>query len=140
MPTWEHALPEKTNPSRNPLHNPALLQGIFYLAAGTWPLVDMGSFLDVTGPKTDLWLVSTVGLLLAVVGIVLFCAGIRKKRNLEVFLLGLGSAASLASIEISHVYLKVISPIYLLDAFIEVVLVVCWISGPAFRRLPGDLS
>jgi hypothetical protein len=33
---------------------------------GLWPLVSIGTFQQVTGPKTDLWLVKTVGVLIAV--------------------------------------------------------------------------
>jgi hypothetical protein len=35
----------------------ALVQGAFYVATGVWALVDLDSFMAVTGPKTDLWLV-----------------------------------------------------------------------------------
>ena len=47
----------------------ALLQGIFYVATGVWPLIDIVSFQVVTGPKTDLWLVKTVGVLVTVIGL-----------------------------------------------------------------------
>ena len=41
-------------------------------ATGIWPLLDIESFQDVTGSKTDLWLVRTVGVLVAVIdGVVL---------------------------------------------------------------------
>ena len=36
-------------------------QGAFYLAAGLWPIVHRSSFERATGPKTDFWLVRTVG-------------------------------------------------------------------------------
>lgn len=43
----------------------AFLQGTYYLLTGVWPFASMGTFLAVTGPKTDLWLVRTVGALVA---------------------------------------------------------------------------
>lgn len=55
-------------PTRGPLSVVAALQGLFYLATGVWPLIHIDSFLAVTGSKTDLWLVYTVGLLVSVVG------------------------------------------------------------------------
>ena len=50
------------------------IQGLYYLITGIWPLVHMESFLAVTGPKTDLWLVQTVGALIAVIGAMLLAS------------------------------------------------------------------
>jgi hypothetical protein len=44
------------------------LQGGDYLATGLWPLIHMKSFVAVTGPKRDLWLVRTVGILVSCIG------------------------------------------------------------------------
>jgi hypothetical protein len=33
----------------------ALVQGVYFLLTGVWPIVHLPSFLAVTGPKTDLW-------------------------------------------------------------------------------------
>src|SRR5438270_11614006 len=41
-----------------------LVQGVYYLLTGVWPLVSIDTFQMVTGPKTDLWLVQTVGALI----------------------------------------------------------------------------
>lgn len=46
----------------------AYVQGIYFLATGIWSLVHIASFQKVTGPKTDLWLVKTVGLLVIAIG------------------------------------------------------------------------
>jgi hypothetical protein len=35
-------------------------QAMFYVITGLWPLVSLGSFERVTGPKTDDWLVHIV--------------------------------------------------------------------------------
>ena len=40
-------------------------QGGYYLIMGAWPLVSLETFEMVTGPKTDHWLVQTVGALVA---------------------------------------------------------------------------
>jgi cytochrome b subunit of formate dehydrogenase len=57
----------------------ALSQGSYYVLTGLWPLLHRSSFLAVTGPKVDLWLVNTVGALLAVTGLVLLVAGWRDR-------------------------------------------------------------
>src|SRR5436305_6669143 len=71
------------------------VQGLYYLATGVWPLVSMDTFLMVTGPKTDLWLVDTVGVLVGVIGLVLLLAAARRHATAEVVVLALGSALAL---------------------------------------------
>jgi hypothetical protein len=107
----------------------ALLQGIFYVATGLWPLVDIVSFQMVTGPKTDLWLVKTVGVLVTVIGAVLLSAWRSRRITLEVTLLGAGSALGLASIDLIYALSGTISAVYLADAVAELGLVGLWIWG-----------
>lgn len=42
----------------------SLVQGIYTLLTALWALVDIKSFMEVTGPKTDVWLVKTVAVVL----------------------------------------------------------------------------
>jgi hypothetical protein len=107
----------------------ALLQGAFYLATGLWPLIDIDSFQQVTGPKTDLWLVRTVGVLVTIIGVVLISAARHRRVAGEVRLLAVGSALGLAAIDIIYVSLKTISPVYLGDAAAELGLVALWGIG-----------
>jgi hypothetical protein len=104
----------------------ALVQGGFYAVTGVWALVDLDSFMAVTGPKTDLWLVKTVGALVTVIGGVLLTAGWRRRVTRDVLLLGIGSALSLATIDLVYVSAGRISKIYLLDAAAEVGLAIAW--------------
>lgn len=104
----------------------ALVQGVVYVLTGVWPLVHMKSFLAVTGPKTDLWLVNTVGVLVAVIGAVLLTAVGRGLPRMEIRLLGAASAAALAAIDIYYVTAGVIWPVYLVDAIFEIVLAAAW--------------
>src|SRR3954468_1474564 len=76
------------------------VQGLYYLATGVWPLVSMDTFLMVTGPKTDLWLVDTVGVLVGVIGLVLLLAAARRHATAEVVLLALGSALALTGVDV----------------------------------------
>jgi len=105
----------------------ALVQGIYFFITGVWPIISMKTFLLITGPKTDLWLVKTVGLILAVIGAVLLYAQLTGTVNPPVIFLAVGSAAALALIEFIYVIKRVISPVYLGDAFAEVILIGWWI-------------
>ena len=104
----------------------AWFQGVYYIVAGFWPIPGIDSFMMVTGPKTDIWLVRTVGLLLVAVGAVLCLAAKRKRITLEVIVLGGGAALALTGIEIFYVLNGTISKIYLLDAAVEILLIVGW--------------
>lgn len=104
----------------------ALVQGGFYVFTGVWALVDLDSFMAVTGPKTDLWLVKTVGALVTVIGGVLLTAGWRRRVTRDILLLGIGAALSLATIDMVYVSAGRISKIYLLDAVAEVGLAIAW--------------
>ena len=107
----------------------AWLQGIFYFATGVWPLVSMGTFIAVTGPKVDLWLVRTVGILIAVIGLTLLLAARRRRIGPELVLLAAGSAAGLAGIDLVYALGDRISDIYLLDAVVEIALVLAWVGA-----------
>ncbi|HET9529931.1 MAG TPA: hypothetical protein VFQ92_06240 [Blastocatellia bacterium] len=109
-------------------------QGGYFLATGIWPLVDIRSFQAVTGPKTDQWLVKTVGVLVGVIGGVLIAAGARRRVTAEVSALAVGSAAGLTAIDVVYVAKRRISPIYLLDAVAEIALIGGWIFASKRRN------
>jgi hypothetical protein len=93
-----------------------------------WPLVHISSFIVVTGPKTDIWLVKAVGALLIPVSACLFMFRFiptLDKRPAVV----LGGLCSIAFIGIDFYYAltDVISDVYLLDGFIQVGLLIGWI-------------
>ncbi|MCZ7572128.1 MAG: hypothetical protein M5U01_26555 [Ardenticatenaceae bacterium] len=90
-------------------------QGIFYLITGLWPLVNIRTFQMVTGAKTDLWLVRTVGVLITVIGAVLTVAGLRRNITPASLLLAAGSAAGLTGIDIVYVARGRIARVYLLE-------------------------
>ena len=108
-------------------------QGAMYVVTGIWPLLHMKSFEAVTGPKTDDWLVYTVGLLLAVIGAVLLAALRRRTLDGLFVVLAIGAALSLTAVEVVHVLDGTIACIYLLDAAIETViaalLAIGWRAG-----------
>jgi len=111
----------------------ALIQGLFYLLTGLWPLVDIVSFQIVTGPKVDLWLVKTVGVLVTVIGAVLLSAWRSRRFSPEVVLLAVGSALGLAGIDLVYALSGTISAVYLADAVAEVALAALWVIGSRRR-------
>jgi hypothetical protein len=105
----------------------AFVQSAYFLLTGIWPIVHMRSFLKITGPKHDLWLVKAVGLLIAVIGVVLAVAAWRHAISLEIMLLAVSSAAGLMAVDIVYVVKGVIAKIYLADAVAEAILIAAWV-------------
>jgi uncharacterized membrane protein len=102
-------------------------QGVYFFLTGLWPLIHIDSFVRVTGPKYDIWLVKTVGILILVIGGVLFSAARHRRINQETFSLAVGGAAGLAAIDIYYVAIDRIREVYLLDALAEIILIILWI-------------
>ena len=105
----------------------SLVQGVYFFITGVWPLIHIASFIWISGHKYDIWLVETVGITLAVVGIVLFSAGMNRRVNDETFLLATGCAAGLASIDVYYASIDRIPDVYLLDAAAEFILIILWV-------------
>ena len=118
-----------------PLGLLAWIQGVYFLVTGVWPLLHMPSFLALTGPKADLWLVKAVGVLVAVIGAVLMLGARRRTIGPELALLAVGSAAGLAGIDLVYALSDRIWDVYLLDALAEIGLIVLWgIAWAVSRR------
>ena len=98
-----------------------LAQAIYYFITGLWPVVDIVSFMKVTGPKTDMWLVKMVGLLTLAIAITLFSS--YKEASRTVTTLSIASAIAYATIDISYFINGTISAVYLADAAIEVLII-----------------
>jgi hypothetical protein len=105
----------------------ALIQGVYFLLTGVWPLISIRTFQAVTGPKVDLWLVKTVGALVAVVGLTIVLAALSGTVGMAILVLSVVSAAALCIVDINYSMKGVISKIYLLDAVIEIAIIAGWI-------------
>jgi hypothetical protein len=114
-----------------------LAQGLYFLVTGVWPLVHLRSFLAVTGPKTDIWLLKTLSLMICAVGGVLLLAGLRGTRSAEVRRLSGGSALTLLAADVYYVSRGTVSPVYLMDAIAEAPFVAAWAFGGRDHR-PED--
>jgi hypothetical protein len=115
----------------------AWAQGIYFLVTGIWPVVSPGTFQWVTGPKVDVWLVKTVGLLIAVIAVALLLAARRKRVPPEIRFLAWGSAAALAAVDVVYALADRIWDIYLLDAMAEAgIIALWWMIG---RPRPADV-
>lgn len=105
----------------------AILQGLYWFVTGAWPFLHLKSFLIVTGPKEDIWLLYTVATLITIVGGVLLAAGFGKRVTHEIKGLGIAGAAGLTGIDVYYALTDVIRDIYLLDAAGEVILILLWL-------------
>ncbi len=113
----------------------AAVQAGYYVPTAVVPFISRRSFEAVTGPKREWWLVLTVASQLAVVGTALAVAARRGSVGPEMRLLGAGSAGALAAIDIVYVARGRISPVYLLDAVLELGLIGGWLVS---RRSDRD--
>ena len=119
----------------------AKLQGIYWLVTGIWPFVHLDSFIAVTGPKHDLWLLYTVSVLIIAIGGVLLIAGLKNRVTPEIKLLGIGGALGLAGVDIHYALNDFIRDIYLLDAALEIILVVLWVwLGGSRKHKNGQIN
>jgi uncharacterized membrane protein HdeD (DUF308 family) len=116
----------------------SIIQGLYYIVTGLWPIVYMPGFLSFTGPKTDLWLVRVVGWLLVVSGIVLVTAAVRRRqRRMEIVLLGMGDAAVFAAADVVFSLSGRIPGVYLLDAGAQALFLVLWVRFLWLSRSEG---
>jgi hypothetical protein len=104
----------------------SIIQGIYYLITGIWPIVSLTTFYMVTGPKTDGWLVKTVGVLTSLIGLTIILAGAQDIKSIA-FFLGVTSTAAFLLIDLVFVVRSQISAIYLWDALLQGVLGAGWL-------------
>ncbi len=119
--------------SNTPLKAVLLLQGLYYVVTGIWPLVWLESFLWVVGPKPDLFQLRTTTLLITVIGAVLMLGARQRRPSADVVVLGIATAAVLALVELWHI--ETLRLVYLADAAVEFVIAGALLA--AWSRRPG---
>ena len=104
-----------------------IIQTAYIFLTAVWPIVDIRSFMAVTGYKTDIWLVKTVGALLIPVALTLASYLYITTDRRPAFVLGGGTAAAFICIDFYYALTDVISDIYLADGFAEILFLLCWL-------------
>ncbi len=116
-----------------------MMQCVYFLATELCPLIHVMSFQAVTGRKTDNWtavesdhwLLNTVSVLILAIGLTLLTAAARAHIPIEIAVLAVASAVGLIAIDVIYVSRSVIFPVYLIDAALEIILVLLWIVAMA---------
>ena len=103
------------------------VQGMYTLVTALWAIVDINSFMAITGPKTDTWLVKTVAVLLIPFAIC-FLLGVRSNTDgFLIIVLGLTSAMGLIFIDFYYSMNGTISRIYQADGVLQAIFFLLWI-------------
>lgn len=113
-----------------------LAHATYDLITGIWPVFGMETFQKVSGRKTDIWLVKTVTLLILVIGATIGSAGLRKRVTPEIAGVAIGSSAALTTIDVIYVSQRRISPVYLLDGLVNMILITGWVLAIRHKHLP----
>jgi hypothetical protein len=123
------------------------LQGVYYLATGVWPILNVESFQAVTGGKTDHlitgresdhWMIMTVAVLVTAIGLALLVAAIRRSRATEMIVLAVACCIGLIAIDVIYVVRGVLLPIYLVDAGFQSAFLTGWLLTAARRNPAPD--
>lgn len=102
------------------------VQGFYTLLTALWALVDVRSFMEVTGPKTDIWLVKTVAILLIPIAVCFLVGGNLRNEGFVVILMGISSSAGLAFVDFYYTGNGTIKWIYQVDGYLQVVFILVW--------------
>mgnify|MGYP006892266651 CR=1 FL=1 len=105
----------------------AIIHGLYYMISGLWPIIHMESFVAITGPKVDYWLVNTVGMLAFFIGSGLLIAGIKKRVPFSLIYIATGTAFGFILIDVIYVWQGILWATYLLDAGLELIFFISWL-------------
>lgn len=101
-------------------------QSVYTFITAVWPIVHVKSFMDVSGYKTDVWLVKTVGVLLTAISVALLVS-IPNKSNFPIAVLALFTAAGMAYVDFFYALNNTIPNIYMADGAIEILFAFVWL-------------
>ncbi|WP_312508470.1 hypothetical protein [Chryseobacterium culicis] len=108
-------------------HFVPIVQGLYFIITGIWPIVHIESFMQITGYKTDIWLVKTVGLLILPYSILCFYTVINTKRNAAIAIVNIMCCLGLAWIDLYYYLKDTISWVYLIDCALEMIFSAYWL-------------
>ena len=103
-------------------------QSVYMLLTAIWPIVDIQSFMFISGYKTDIWLVKTVGALLIPVSLTLGSFLFIRSADLrQAILLGSSTCVAFICIDFYYALNDVILDIYLVDGVLQILFLLNWI-------------
>lgn len=103
-----------------------LAQGVYSLLTALWGLIDIESFMAITGPKSDVWLVKTVSVLIIPISLCLLSYLFTRSGFTQAAIVGITSAIGLGAIDFYYSLRDVISKVYLGDGFMQVLFLLMW--------------
>lgn len=103
------------------------IQGSYLLITSLWSLIDIQSFMEITGPKTDLWLVKSFSLILICVAVSCLYSGFSKHFSPAVHLMAFSTAMVLFTIDVYYPLKGVIRKVYLADGYVHLIFLILWI-------------
>jgi hypothetical protein len=112
-----------------------LTQSIYIFITAVWPILHIESFMAVTGDKTDIWLVKTVGALLIPVATCLSMYLFIHSDIRPAFVLGTLTCISFITVDFYYALNDVISDVYLLDGVVQLLFLAAWIYFAVKRVL-----
>ena len=126
-PGPREARPLPARMRRPPAARVAMVQGVYYVAMGLWPVLDLKTFMLATGPKLEGWLTKGVGSCMANIGAALAAAGARGKVARELRLLGVTTALSFAAMDFWYAGVRRrISRVYLANGITQLGFAAAW--------------
>jgi hypothetical protein len=105
-----------------------IAHALYFGIGGIWAVLGRRSFAAITGPKTDYWLVRTVGGLLVAVGSAIGLAGARERLTPEIRGLAVATSTVLIAIDLVFTVTGRIRRVYLLDALANAILIAGWLA------------
>ena len=109
-----------------------------FLLTAVWALVDIQSFMVITGPKTDVWLVRTVAVLLICISL-FFLLSSKKSEESRITLTALVFSFGLAYIDFYYTLNNTIRWVYALDGIVESMFGLLWLYF-LFSPRKGSIS
>jgi hypothetical protein len=102
------------------------IQSVYYFITAVWGLADIHSFMEVTGPKTDIWLVKTVSVLIIPISLSLICGVFFNTHPVPVMLVAATSALGFAAIDFYYTANDTIKWVYAIDGTVQALFFLVW--------------
>jgi hypothetical protein len=103
------------------------VQGTYTFITAVWPIVHIESFMWISGPKSDIWLVKTEGVTLMAISVCLLTGIFAKGDYLPIAALALFTSVGLAYVDFYYALNDTIWDTYMADGIIEIIFAICWL-------------